>query len=465
MEAPDPSEARTQNDNKAAPPQSLPAAPATFRSVLGRPAVRSLWIASVISYMGDTFGAMALFILINDLTHSTAALAGVGLAQTIPLFFGVAAGVLVDRWRYRPVLLATDILRAGLVLMYILIQSASALWLALVVVTAASFASRFFGPASNALRRALLQPEEYQIAASLWQATMGLSYVIGPALAGFTISAFGRNGTSVAFLIDSLSFLLSAAIIFFGVRQEAQAIDTHRSTQEKPPALADLREGWGIMWRSRPIRGVLALYSVGLLGVGAVFVLVVPYVQRVFNGGPLQIGLLDTVQAFGLALGAVGVGTVAAARFSAGNLMLGAAFAGGVAIVGLGLAPVYVAALVAMLIAGIAAGTVESVGAGIVLHEVPQQHQGKGSATLDTLLNAAYVTSIVLAGAAGDVIGIRGVFIVGGLVALLGVGFATPLLLGTLKPNVPSTPTDPVPASMDEKGDAEHYSAVALNDV
>jgi DHA3 family macrolide efflux protein-like MFS transporter len=397
--------------------------------------MRWLWLASLISYLGDTFGAMALLLVINDRTHSTAALAGVGLTQTLPLFAGVATGLLVDRWRYRPVLLAADGLRAGLVLLYILFQAAAQLWLVLAVVTAASVAARFFGPASAALRRALITPEEYRVAAALWQATLGGSYVIGPALAGVTIAAFGPAGTTMAFVIDSLSFLLSAALIFFGVRQAAQAIDTDRSQQEKPPALADVRAGWQIMWRSRPLRGVFVLYSVGLLGVGAVFVLVVPYVQRIFSGGPAQIGLLDAIQALGLALGAVGVGSVAAARMPAGNLMLGAALVGGGAIVALGMAPVYGAALGAMLIAGMAAGTVESAGAGIVLQEVPQEHQGKGSATLDTLLNAAYVTSIVLAGAAGDVIGIRAVFIVGGLVAVAGAVVATPLLWGAVQPD------------------------------
>jgi MFS family permease len=407
---------------------------------------------------------MALLLVINDRTHSTAALAVVGLAQTLPLFVGVATGVLVDRWRYRPVLLTTDGLRAGLVLLYILFQSAMDLWLVLAVVTAASLGARFFGPASTALRRALLAPEEYRVAAALWQATLGLSYVVGPALAGVTIAAFGHAGTTMAFVIDSLSFLLSAALIFFGVRQAAQAIDTDRSQQEKPPALADVRAGWQIMWRSRPLRGVFVLYSVGLLGVGAVFVLVVPYVQRVFNGGPAQIGLLDATQALGLALGAVGVGSVAAARMPAGTLMLGAGLAGGGAIVALGLAPVYGAALGAMLLAGTAAGTVESAGAGIVLQEVPQEHQGKGSATLDTLLNAAYVTSIVLAGAAGDVIGIRAVFIVGGLVAVLGAAVATPLLWGAVQPDAGPTHDPSATADRVATEDQESYSRTALAD-
>jgi predicted MFS family arabinose efflux permease len=407
---------------------------ASFRSVLAHQPVRALWIASLISYVGDTFAAMALFISVNAVTHSTLALSAVGLAQTLPLFLGIIAGVLVDRWRYRPVLLVADLLRAALLPLYILFQTPSDLPLVLLVTGATSLAARFFSPSSQALRRALLRPSEYQVAASLWQATMGMSYVVGPALAGLTIAAFGASGTTVAFLVDSFSFLLSAGIIYFAVRREAQAVDTGRGTVESPPAWTDLREGFSIMWRSRAIRGVAILYSLGLLGVGAVFVLAVPYVQRAFGGGPLQIGLLDTSQAFGVALGAVGVGTIAASRFAAGDLMLAASLVGGCGVVALGLAPIYAAALVAMLIAGIAAGTVESAGATVSLHEIPQQHQAKGNATLDTLLNTAYVTSIALAGIGGDLIGVRGVFVAGGLVAILGAALAYPLLHAAAKP-------------------------------
>src|SRR5699024_4343042 len=100
-----------------------------------------------------------------------------------------------------PVLLAADLVRAALLPLYLLFQSPEGLWIALAVTLAVSIASRFFFPASQALRRALLRPEEYAVAASLWQATFGLSYVVGPALAGMVISAFGsdvRTGVTFA---------------------------------------------------------------------------------------------------------------------------------------------------------------------------------------------------------------------------------------------------------------------------
>src|SRR5215212_8052302 len=81
----------------ADPAPSAEESQSTFRTVLQQPGVRALWIASLISYLGDTFSAMALFILINQVTHSTLSLAGIGVAQTLPLFLGIVAGVLVDR--------------------------------------------------------------------------------------------------------------------------------------------------------------------------------------------------------------------------------------------------------------------------------------------------------------------------------------------------------------------------------
>jgi DHA1 family inner membrane transport protein len=254
-------------------------------------------------------------------------------------------------------------------------------------------------------------------------------------------------------MVDSVSFVLSAAIIFFGVRSEVQTIDADRQAEAPRSALDDLREGLAVMWQSRPLRGVLLLYGVGLLGVGAVFVLVVPYIQRLFGGGPFEIGLFETAQAFGLALGAVGVGTVAAARFSAGNLILGASLVGGLAVIALGLAPLYGVALAAMLLAGMAAGTVQSAGAAVTLHVIPQRHQGKGQAALNTLLNAAYVTSMALAGAGGDTIGIRNVFVAGGIIALIGVAAATPWLRGAVPArDVATSPTSaPVPEAEVER--------------
>ena len=322
--APTPSRSPAEDPPIPAHFSAEPVHRATFRSVLGRPALRALWVATLISYLGDSFSAMALLILVNHVTHSTVALATVAVAETAPVLFGLLAGALVDRWRYRPVLLAADLARAALVPLYLLFRSSQDLWIVVGIAVGISVASRFFLPASNSLRRTLVRPEEYKITSSIWQATWALSLIAGPLMAGLLISAFAsiEMGIGVAFARDSLSFAASAVIIFMFVGREAQAVDAARQDEKRSRPWADLNEGLRTMWASKPLRGVAVLYGVGMLGVGSVFVLVVPYVQREFQGGPLQIGLLETAMACGILVGAVGVGTIVAGKVATGRLML-----------------------------------------------------------------------------------------------------------------------------------------------
>ena len=388
-------------------------------------------MATLISYLGDSFTSMALLILVNQVTHSTLALATVAVAETVPVLFGLIAGALVDRWRYRPVLLVSDLARAALVPFYLLFSSPADMWVVIVIALGVSIASRFFFPASNALRRTLVRPDEYKITSSIWQATWALSLIAGPVLAGLVISAFPNleTGLAAAFMIDSLSFVLSALIIFIFVGRAAQAADASRQRVERPHTWTDLQEGVQTMWSSKPLRGVAVLYSVGMLGAGSVFVLVVPYVQTEFQGGPLQIGLLETAMAIGILIGAIGVGTVLAARITTGHLLLGASAIGAVSIICLGISPVYALGLVLLAFMGATAGTVQSAAGAVTLHEVPQKHQGKANAALNMILNLAELASMGAAGVLAAIFGVRGAFVAGGVIAALGVALATPLLV------------------------------------
>lgn len=424
------SDPQDQTSGDTRPLDASPAPHPTFGSVLSQPAVRALWLATLISYLGDSFSAMALLILVNHVTQSTVALATVAVAETVPILFAVITGALVDRWRYRPVLLAADLLRAALVPLYLLFRSAQDLWIVITIVVGISVASRFFFPASSALRRMLVRPEEYKITSSLWQATWALSLVAGPLLAGLLISAFPNveTGIAAAFIIDSLSFAVSALIIFAFVGREARAADASLQGEERSRSWDDISEGLRTMAGSKPMRAVAILYAVGMLGVGSVFVLVVPYVQREFQGGPLQIGLLETAMACGILIGAAGVGTEIAGRVATGHLMLGASVIGAASVACLGLVPAYVLALVLLVFMGATAGTVQSIAGAVVLNEVPQRHQGKANSTLNMLLSLANMASMGLAGLFAALFGVRGTFVIGGLVALLGVVLATPLL-------------------------------------
>ena len=185
----------------------------SFIQVLRNGRFARLWLGQVISAVGDYFYFLAVPILINKLTGSTAAISlamifGFALPQ---LVFGLPAGVLVDRWDRRRLMIATDIARAVLVLGGLFVRDAGTIWILYVVGFSVSVASRFFFPARAALIPALVSEKELVAANGLSQLTETASLLIGPALAGLTIGLWGEG---VAFVADSFSFLVSAAAIW-----------------------------------------------------------------------------------------------------------------------------------------------------------------------------------------------------------------------------------------------------------
>src|SRR5262245_4700259 len=102
-------------------------APMTFREVLGLTVMRRVWIAQIVSLLGDF---LALFAVLSVVTYrmqaSPAAVTGVSIAFMAPfVVLGPLSGVFVDRWPIKPTLVASDLIRAVLVL---LLFAAGSLW-------------------------------------------------------------------------------------------------------------------------------------------------------------------------------------------------------------------------------------------------------------------------------------------------------------------------------------------------
>ena len=129
-----------------------PASGARFYSVLGYANFRKLSIGQVISNAGDTFTSMAQLVLVNQITGSTLALAGMAIAITLPrLLFGLIAGVFVDRFDRRKLMLVADVLRAGLVLPMALVHNPDQIWIFYVCGFATATVATLFDPAKGAL--------------------------------------------------------------------------------------------------------------------------------------------------------------------------------------------------------------------------------------------------------------------------------------------------------------------------
>ena len=105
---------------------------------------RSLWLAQVISLTGDWFNTIASVIIVNRYAPSGLALGSLFMARALPPFLlGPVAGVVADRFDRRKVLVLSDVLRAGIVLGFLLVDRPERLWL-LYVLTVLQFSVSAF---------------------------------------------------------------------------------------------------------------------------------------------------------------------------------------------------------------------------------------------------------------------------------------------------------------------------------
>ncbi len=194
---------------------------AALRGALRHPYVRlasngafsAMWLAQVISSLGDRVHQIALVFLVARATNSSPlALGLVFAAMTVPSsLVGPLAGVLVDRWNRKHVMVASDLLRAFIVG---LIPVASGLHVGLVValVLVLAVVSSFFRPARTAALPRVVPDEDLLTANSAMWVADTVSDLAGYGLGGMFVAFLGSS-LALAFWLDGVSYLASAALV------------------------------------------------------------------------------------------------------------------------------------------------------------------------------------------------------------------------------------------------------------
>jgi MFS family permease len=172
---------------------------------------RNLWLGQVISLLGDWFNLIASATLIANLTQSGLAVGGLFVIRMLSQFImGPIGGVLADRFNRKTILIATDILRALIVLGFLLIRRPEDLWLLYTLTALQLGISGVFVPTKDAILPDIVSNEEIGTANALNATTWSTMLALGAALGGVVAGTWGLNPS---FLIDSGSFLLSAVFI------------------------------------------------------------------------------------------------------------------------------------------------------------------------------------------------------------------------------------------------------------
>lgn len=255
-----------------------------------------LWAAQAVSLVGDWFTLIALGVLISRETKGSGlAVSALLLAQLLPaVAVGPLAGVLADRFDRRRLLIATDLVRAVLVLLFIPAAGAGSLPCLYVLAGLHFGVSTVFEPARSALMPHLVRPQELVAASTLSSVTWSMMAAVGGIVGGSILSMIGIRA---AFLVDALTFLASGLLIA-AVPSPPRADPRPVGLTARPRFVDGLRYA-----AAHPVTGATLLVK-AINGVAVVDTFMVLYATRFFMVGENGAGSL------GLLYGSFGVGAI-----------------------------------------------------------------------------------------------------------------------------------------------------------
>src|ERR1700734_2089378 len=193
---------------QAAPSISLAA---YLRLGRGNRNFRRLWLAQIVSEIGDWFYTLSIYTLLLQLTGHASSVALSLVLQALPqTLVAPAAGVIKDRLRRKHVMIAADLVRIFVVLAMLFVRSRSTVWLVYPLLLAETIMAAFFEPARSAVIPNIAARGEVLIANTLSSATWSVNLLIGASVGGVVAAFFGRDAV---FILNALSFLASALLI------------------------------------------------------------------------------------------------------------------------------------------------------------------------------------------------------------------------------------------------------------
>ncbi len=408
---------------------AAPPAPMTFREVLGLTVIRRLWLAQVVSLLGDFLAVFAVISVVTYRMNGTPQqVTGVQIAYMLPLaLLGPLSGVFVDRWPLKQTLIASDLIRAGFVLLLFVTTS---MWQIYLVLCALSCVSSFFGPAQSVTIRSHVPAHGLMSANALMQMAMMGTRVVGPAAAGALVAAFGP---SVCYAIDFVSFLASAALIssvaILREESQARAPVTETTNSKVHAVLHEMGEGMRFIVHHASISFVVMAMAAGMFVMGCFGPLIAIYVRDWLHAKEGVFGLVSAMVGAGMIAGMPVVRRLSG-RVPSETLVLGG-------LAGIGVGALFLGAFTFVATAMLGCFTLGFTFAGVIVpaqtlmqQETPPALVGRISSTMMSVVIFAQVVGLGLSGFLADTLGVRAVFFLCAILAwvLTGVG---KLLLGT----------------------------------
>jgi len=392
---------------------------------------RLFFCGQSVSLIGTWMTRLATSWLVYRLTGSTLLLGVISFASQIPTFLlAPLAGVWVDRWERRRVLLITQFLAAlqSLLLAALTLSGritiAEIVWLSIFQ----GLINAFDMPARQSFLVQMVEGRtDLSNAIALNSTMVNSARLLGPALAGIIIAAVGEG---YCFLIDGVSYFAVIASLL------AMKIEGWAVSKSTASMFGQLKEGWTYVSEFVPIRTVLLLFAI-ISFMGVPYTVLMPvFAAKILHGGPHTLGFLMGATGVGSIIAAVGL----AARKSVRGLYkvipaVAAVFGGG--LIGFSFSRYYWLSLLLMGVTGFGMMQFAAASNTVIQTIVEDDKRGRVMSYYTMAYMGASPFGSLLAGSLGRVIGAPGTVLLCGIGCVAGAAwfwFEIPKLRPLIRP-------------------------------
>lgn len=388
-------------------PADLP--PSLHVRLFGSHAYFRLWLAQVVSSLGDWIGFVAIVTIARRIGGGSpeAAISLVVSARFVPGFFlSQLAGVLVDRWNRKRVMVVCDISR-GLVLATV--PFIHSVWGLVIASLLLEIGTLLWSPAKEASVPNLVPTEHlttvnslslvaaygtFPVATLVFAALTKLAEFLGNYSA---LDFLNLNRESIAIYFDVLTFFVSAVMITtLPLVRRARRERSHNGRRiDFSQVFTELKEGWSFIFINPVVRAVMVSLGTGLIGGGMLVPLGEVFSEEVLGAGPAGFGLLLTALGFGVATGVLALSALQK-RLPMAKVFTGSVLGAGACLIAAASMSTLSPAFVFVLGLGICAGSVYVLGFTILQVSVEDELRGRIFSSLYTLVRLCLLIALAV---------------------------------------------------------------------
>ncbi|MDP5272943.1 MFS transporter [Chengkuizengella axinellae] len=258
---------------------------------------KKLFLAQATSTIGDWFSTIALLTFVYGVTESPLMVSLTLISKGLPqLLFSPFAGVFIDRTNRKKILIITDMIRAVIVLG--LLFAEAFVYIVFIVNALMAICSTLFNPARQSVIPKLVKKEHLPVANSLSSSMQAISAILGSSIGGIALGFLSPN---IAFVLNSMTFIISALFIKYTVIPQAEK----KQEATKIGYFKDMVDGYKFIIQTPIILGLILVgMSWGIVG-GVYQILLTIYGSDVYQLGNNGIGILYAIQGLGVLIGSV----------------------------------------------------------------------------------------------------------------------------------------------------------------